>query len=226
MLANASVNVYASDVDAEFYLRFFPGRRVAAVPNGVDLDYFQRLHSEDHLESESIVFEGSMMFPPNVDAAIRLCRDVLPRVKLQRPRARVILVGRDPVPAVRALAGEDVDVTGTVLDVRPYLACAAVFACPMELGSGIKNKILQAWASGLPVVATPESVGGLAARDGENILVRRSVADFAAAVIELLQDRERAAQLGRGGRKTVEREYSWRHSSESFERLLHQAFTG
>ncbi len=201
MLGRAAINLYVSDVDARAYTRFFPSRTVAVVPNGVDIDYFAP--SQTAPEPDLIVFEGNMNFPPNIDTAIRLVQDVLPRVQRSVPAARICLVGRDPASEVVALASARVEVTGTVDDVRPYLARAAVFACPMRLGSGIKNKILQAWAMARPVVATPESLGGLAASDGVNLLVRSSPEAFAGAIVQLLNDDRLSSELGQNGRETV-----------------------
>ena len=226
MLGRATINVYASELDAEVYRRFFPGRRVAFVPNGVDLDFFRLRGSGGERDADRlIVFEGNMMFPPNVDAARRLCTEILPRIRMNGASPRVCLVGRDPAPEVRALKGPDVEVTGTVSDIRPYLEKAAVFACPMTLGSGIKNKILQAWAVGLPVVASPQSLGGLPARDGVNILVRDTPSAFADGVLELLGNRTRAQALGLEGRRTVERHFSWESCSKAFEDVLTEAHT-
>jgi polysaccharide biosynthesis protein PslH len=118
------------------------------------------------------------------------------------------------------MASAHVEVTGTVPDVRPYLARASVFACPMQLGSGLKNKILQAWAMGRPVVATSESLGGLTAQDGVNLLVRDDMDKFARAVADLLTDQTRATTIGASGRRTVELEYSWERRAEQFEEIL------
>jgi glycosyltransferase involved in cell wall biosynthesis len=220
-LARADANVYVSEVDAAAYLRFFPGRTATVVPNGVDLERFRPLDVPP--DPATLVFEGNMMFGPNVDAARRLALDILPLVRRAVPQARVVLVGRDPAPEVRALASECVEVTGTVPDVRPTLARGTVFACAMRLGSGIKNKILQAWAMGRPVVATPASLGGLTARDGHNLLVRDDDHAFAAAVVDLIRDPERAALIGAAGRATVERECAWPQRAAQFEAVLRDA---
>jgi glycosyltransferase involved in cell wall biosynthesis len=220
-MARAHANVYVSEVDAATYRRFFPGRPAAVVPNGVDTEHFRPMNTP--AEPATLVFEGNMMFGPNVGAARRLALEILPLVRQAVPAARVVLVGRDPAPEVRALAGDRVAVTGTVDDVRPYLARGTVFACPMRLGSGIKNKILQAWAMARPVVATPASLGGLAAVDGVNLVVREDNRGFADAVVDLMRDPGRAAQLGAGGRATVEREYAWPQRALQFESLLNEA---
>lgn len=218
MLERAALNIYVSELDASIYRRLFPGRAVAVVPNGVDTSFF--VPSEASPDRNYIVFEGNMNFEPNVDTARRLVRDILPLVARQVPNIRVGLVGRAPVPQVMELASERVEVTGTVPDVRPYLARASVFVCPMRLGSGIKNKILQAWAMRRPVVATSASLGGLSAYDGVNLLVRDEPGSFADAVVKLIQDPDLAASLGYAGRDTVEREYSWQRRAQEFESLL------
>jgi glycosyltransferase involved in cell wall biosynthesis len=90
----------------------------------------------------------------------------------------------------------------------------------MQLGSGIKNKILQAWAMGRPVVATSASLGGLSAQDGLNVLVRDDMKEFAHGIAELLRDPARAATIGAAGRTMAEREYSWDHRARQFEEHL------
>jgi glycosyltransferase involved in cell wall biosynthesis len=220
-MGRAQANVYVSPVDAETYRRIFPGRTATVVPNGVDTAHFAPMPVEP--DPATLVFEGNMMFGPNVDTARRLALDILPRVAARVPHARVVLVGRDPAPEVRALASDRVTVTGTVDDVRPYLARGTVFACPMRLGSGIKNKVLQAWAMARPVVATSTSLAGLTARDGSNALVRDDDASFAEALVEVLRDPARAAALGQQGRATVEREYAWSLRAAQFEAVLTEA---
>jgi len=219
--ARVAVNVYASEIDASIYARLFPGRRVTAVPNGVDTDYFR--HMSVPSAEATIAFEGNMNFSPNVDAAQRLARDILPRVKSVVPAARAIIVGRDPAAEVHALQSPVVEVTGTVEDVRPYLARAAVFACPMNLGSGIKNKILQAWAMEIPVVATSASLGGLAARDGENILIRDTSESFADAVLQLIRDPALAQRIGKAGRSTIASTATWEARARELEGLFYEA---
>lgn len=215
MLSRAALNIYVSEVDAAIYASCFPGRRTAVVPNGVDTAYFAPVTLA--AEPGYVVFEGNMNFEPNVHTAQVLVREILPRVRRRVPHAKVVLVGRNPTAAVSALASDDVEVTGAVDDIRPYLARAAVFACPMRLGSGIKNKILQAWAMGRPVVATSESLGGISATDELNILVRDDPQEFADAVADLILDPQRAARLGAAGRETVAGEYSWQLRSSQLD---------
>jgi glycosyltransferase involved in cell wall biosynthesis len=218
MLGRADQTVFVSEVDAGVYRRFFPGRPVTVVPNGVDIEYFAPLSTKP--DPAYVVFEGNMNYGPNIDTAQRLVREILPRLSSRVGEVQIGIVGRDPSPEVLRLASDRVEVTGSVADVRPFLARATVFACPMRLGSGIKNKILQAWAMGRPVVATTASLGGLAARDGVNILVRDRPQEFADAVAQLIRAPARADTIGVAGRQTVETEYSWARRAEQFESVL------
>jgi glycosyltransferase involved in cell wall biosynthesis len=192
--------------------------QVAVIPNGVDLEYYApRSEPED---AAGLVFEGNMAFGPNVDAVLYFHRAIFPRIVARLPDATLTVVGKDPHPSIRALAGPRVRVTGTVEDVRPHVARAALFVCAMRKGAGIKNKILQAWAMGKAVVATPTSCGGLSYRDGENIRVAASPGAFSDAVVELLNDPERRRRLGREARATAEALYSWERRGTELEGRL------
>jgi polysaccharide biosynthesis protein PslH len=217
---NVDANVFASELDASIAARRFPRLRTEGIPNGVDAEFYCPGPSAP--EPKSIVFEGNMMFGPNVDAARYLCEIIVPRILGRHPDLRVYVVGRDPVPQVRALASKSIVVTGTVPDVRDYLWRSSVFVCPMRLGAGIKNKVLQAWAVGMPVVATSEALGGLDARDGENVLVRDAPSLFADTVTELLSDPARGRAVAEGGRKTAVEHYSWRAQARRFELLFEE----
>jgi glycosyltransferase involved in cell wall biosynthesis len=156
-----------------------------------------------------LIFTGNFSYPPNIDAARWLVAAIMPRIWRERPGVTLTLAGSDPTPDVRALAGDRVTVTGRVPDLRPYLRGAAVYLCPLRLGAGIKNKVLEALALGCPVVATPLSLDGIAARDGVEALVGTNEAELADAVLRLLADPAGAARLGAAGRALVAESYSW-----------------
>jgi glycosyltransferase involved in cell wall biosynthesis len=215
---SADTCLFVSEVDAAVFSRLCPATRVEVIPNGVDADYFRP--GPGRPRGDLLVFEGSMDFPPNADAAVHFCRDILPLIRARRDAVSVCLVGKRPLPRVQALASDIVTVTGFVDDVRPYLSDAAVFVCPLRSGAGIKNKILQAWAMGKAVVATPESTGGLRCKEGENILVRESPRQFADAVVGLLADPDRCSRLGERARKTIEAHYTWQAKAGQLEALM------
>jgi glycosyltransferase involved in cell wall biosynthesis len=149
-----------------------------------------------------------MSFAPNVEAALYFVKEVMPLLR-RRGQVRLTLVGNRPAPEVQALAGRDIEVTGFVEDVRPFLDRAAVFVCPMLSGAGIKNKILQAWAMSVPVVATSAATGGLAVQEGGNILLGDTPQALADAILRVTHDAALASRLGAGGRRTVIDRYTW-----------------
>jgi glycosyltransferase involved in cell wall biosynthesis len=184
-----------ADMDAAAIRASVPGTRVEVIPNGVDAERF-RPRPEADIVAGSIAFVGAMSFPPNVAAARWFTRDVLPRIRQANPDVTFTIVGRDPTPAVLALADDPaVTVTGAVDDVRPFLARAAVVVAPMVSGSGIKNKVLEAMAMGRPVAATSLAAEGVVAEAGRDLVVADGPAAFAAAVASILADPERAASM-------------------------------
>lgn len=214
----AAVAVVAED-DRTSILELLPGADVRIVNNGVDHEFFAP--GNGPRKDASLVYLGAMNFLPNAEGSISFSRQVLPLILSEVPQTRFSIVGKDPTPEVLALASEQVEVTGMVDDVRPWLDSATVFVCPLLSGAGIKNKILQAWAMEKAVVATSISCGGLRIRDGGNILVADGKRDFADAVLRLLRDPELCARMGKAGRETVTEHYSWEVKADEMDAILH-----
>ncbi|HET8778135.1 MAG TPA: glycosyltransferase [Candidatus Limnocylindria bacterium] len=209
-----------AEADAVRVRALDPSSRVEVVPNGVDTGYFRPEPRAG--ESASLVFVGAMSYPPNVAAMRYFTSSVLPDLQRWRDDVRLTIVGRDPSAAVLAMSSPTVEVTGPVEDVRPFLASGAAFVAPMVSGSGIKNKVLEAMAMALPVVATSLAVEGLPVRDGENALVADDAHGFAAAIRLLLDDPVSARRIGRAGRELVQRDYTWEACAERYDRLYHE----
>lgn len=209
------LNVCVSPEDAQWFESLAPDGRYAVVSNGVDVEYYHPRLGEQAQDSDLVFVGGSSWFP-NRDALDHFCEDILPLLRRHRPELRVRWVGDTrPGDAERYWAGAAVELTGYVDDVRPYVWGTRCFVVPLRVGGGSRLKILDAWAMGMPVVSTSVGCEGLLAVDGENILIRDSPAEFASAVAEVLKDQDLAVRLGRNGRTTVEREYSWRKIGQS-----------
>ncbi|MBD8735536.1 glycosyltransferase [Sphingomonas sp. CFBP 13706] len=148
-----------------------------------------------------------MDYRPNIDAVTWFARDILPRIRTQHPTARFAIVGRAPTPAVQALAGEAVIVTGAVDDVRGWLAAADVCVAPLKLARGIQNKVLEAMAMARPVVASTAAAEGI--DHAGTIRVAADASEFAAQVLALLDAPADAAELGLAARAQVLRRYGW-----------------
>ncbi len=180
---------------------------ISIIPNGVDTHYFDR-SALTVTPMPHLVFTGTMDFRPNIDAVTWFVQQVLPLVRVSHPEVRLVVVGRNPAPAIRALHdGVMVDVTGAVADVRPFIAQAAVYVVPMRIGGGIRLKLLEALAMQTPVVSTSMGAEGLIGT--RPLLLADSPSDFAAAVLRLLDDPALRQQLGTDGRRFVQQYYDW-----------------
>lgn len=210
--------LFVSEVDARCFRTIAPRTPVSVVPNGVDTAFFRP--SGGPVEPATLIFEGNIGFLPNTDAVLFFASEVLPLVRRAVPEVRLRIVGKDPPAAVQALACPAIEVTGFVPDVRPYVHPGTVFVCPLRKGAGIKNKILQAWAMGKAVVATPASVGGLAIDEGVNILVRDRPQAMAAAIVELLRCETLRTTLEREARRHAVEHASWDRASRAMEDVL------
>ena len=198
-----------------------PHPRAVVVPNGVDLDAWAR--TTPQLGRDEVVFTGKMSFPPNEHAALHLAKHVMPLVRQAVPGAHLSIVGRDPTARLLRVAdAPGVTVTGLVPDVRPYLERASVFAAPLHFGAGIQNKVLEAMAMEVPVVASTVAAAGLRAGDRSEppVTVADDPAATAAAVVAHLRAAAGGAAPDRAGRRYVEEHFVWRGSAALVEQAL------
>ncbi len=205
--------VAVSETDKAALLRLVPGLNVSVVPNGIDtaLNALRPASSPGRPVAPQLVFTGTMDFRPNVDAVTWFCADILPRVQAQVPDVHFTIVGVNPKKAVTSLAADPaVTVTGWVPDVRPYVEAAAVYVVPLRMGGGTRFKVLEAAASGVPIVSTHVGCEGIGLTPGEEVLLADEPAAFAEAVVSLLRDPARGAEMARRARRRVEEGYDWR----------------
>ena len=213
----ASERVLAvSEADKDALSRLSPaiGKRIKVLPNGVDPAYWSR--DADYLPApvedgpETLVFDGSMDFRPNVDAVQWFAREVWPLIRAERPDARFYVVGRNPTRDVLALGNRPgITITGTVDDPRSWVAAATVYVVPMRIGGGVRLKVLQAMAMGCALVSTPVGIEGIAVQDGREVMVARSAHSFARGVVTLLAEPQRRATLGHAARELATTRYAW-----------------
>ena len=213
---SADAVVVVTERDADLLRPGLAGVPVEVVTNGVEVEHWLRPAGAPGPDPGLVVLSGAMRYAPNVDAAVFAAREVLPLLRRRVPTARLRLVGRDPAPEVLALAGPDVEVTGTVDDLRPHLWAASVYLCPMRTGTGVKNKLLEALAAGCPSVATPLATQGLALTDGLDVRVGTTAAELAAATADLLEDPVAARRTGEAAARLAHG-LSWERTVEGFE---------
>jgi glycosyltransferase involved in cell wall biosynthesis len=164
----------------------------------------------------AVVFVGSFRHPPNIDAAIRLARDIHPRVRTRYPGTRLYIVGEDPPARLAALSQDDVIITGRVADVTPYLNRAAVVAVPIRFGGGVRVKVLEAMAAGKAVVASPLAAAEVAK---DQLALAESDDEFVEAIVQLLRNPEERSALGSTGRQWVTAHASTRLMVDSLEAI-------
>jgi glycosyltransferase involved in cell wall biosynthesis len=212
---NRVVATSADDADALAALA--GGLPVEVVPNGVDLDRFRPL--EQPADGNTLVFSGKMSYHANVTAVQYLVREIFPRIQGRHPSARLRIVGSAPPPEVRALAGNPaITVTGYVGDLRAAFVGATVAACPMVVKVGIQNKVLEAMAMQVPVVANSLAARGLQAVAGRDYLLGDDPDAFARQVVRLLEEPRLRSSVGRAGRGYVEAQHQWSVLASELER--------
>lgn len=225
-------SVFVSTHEADRFRQLAPeiADKVVVLPNGVDADYFDPSRDYDRPDTGAapyVVFTGALDYWPNEDAVIWFADHVLPIVQQTAPGLRFVVAGRDPSHGVRRLgARPDIDVVANPSDMRPWLAHAAAVVVPLRDSPGVANKVLEGLAMARPVIATPQAISGISVEPGRDLLVAGSAAEFARALITVLQDGELASRLGRAGRAYVAAHYRWDAGLAALPQLIAGDVTG
>lgn len=195
----AALVLAISDAEAEALRHMAPGARVETLPLGIDVSAYP---APAPASPPIVIVLGTWSWPPNADGATRFLREGWPAVQRRAPQARLRLVGKDPSPALRAAAERaGAEVTGRVPSVQDELRRAAALAVPLWAGAGVRVKIVEAMAAGVPVVSTPLGAEGLGLRAGEDYLAGDGAEALGSALGDLLGDaaaRERLSARGLG----------------------------
>ncbi|HVG53302.1 MAG TPA: glycosyltransferase family 4 protein [Vicinamibacterales bacterium] len=213
----ADLTIAVSADDRRRLEQLAPGIAAVSIPTGVDTDYFTPMPGSER--PAHLVFSGSMDWHPNEDAVLYFLDAVLPSIRAQIPETTFTVVGRNPSARLRDAAGRvgGVTVTGTVSDVRPSIAEGSVYVVPLRAGGGTRLKIFEALAMARPVVSTTVGAEGLGIGPGRHYTCADEPGAFANAVVALLHDPHRRAELGAAGRHLVETCYSWPTIGRVFE---------
>ena len=180
-------------------------------PNGVDSEFF--CPDEQSYDPDTVSFIGRMDYYPNQECMRRFCDQVLPVLQARRPSLKLLIVGADPSPEMRALGKRPgVTVTGSVPDVRPFVRKSAAMVAPLAIARGTQNKILEAMAMGVPVVTSRIAAGGVDAEPGAHLLVADSASEQAAAIVTILESPDERQRLARAGRERMLSHHSWTKS--------------
>ena len=210
VLSAAGAVVAFTEEDRGALAALAPDARVVRIAPGINLP--AQPSDPIGIDPPRVLFLGSFVHPPNVDAATRLARMVMPVVRARVPGAALEIVGDAPPAEVRALAGDGVVVTGRVNDARPYLDRAAVVAAPLRLGGGMRVKVLESLAAGKAMVATSRALAGVGLVPGTHALVAETDAELSDALATLLEDPGLRERLGAAARRWATEHLGWEHA--------------
>jgi polysaccharide biosynthesis protein PslH len=225
ILGEVEHTIAVSDVDAQRFREDFDVRRVDVVENGVDTAYFQP--QAYRRETSRLLFLGSLDWRPNLDGVQLLLERVFPTVRAVEPSARLCVVGRNPPEALRQRIADmpGVELHGSVPDVRPYLADCGTLVVPLRIGGGSRLKILEALASGTPVVSTRIGAEGLCLEAGRDLTVVEDIDDLAGALVTAMRDPDTMRDQAERGREKVLERYDWDRLAEQLEHVWMQCAT-
>jgi glycosyltransferase involved in cell wall biosynthesis len=211
--------IAVSEADAQAFHRLTDKAVVDVVPNGIYASEYARPLGSLELGSSALLFTGTMNYRPNVDAVLWFTDNVLSEIRKAVPDARLFIVGNKPHDRLNGIRQRaDVEVTGYVQDVLPFLHSAAVYVAPLRMGSGTRLKLLQAMAAGCAIVSTTVGAQGLDVTSGQEMILADDAMSFAQATVTLLRDAALRRELAKAALRRVCDRYDW---SVIVPRLLH-----
>jgi sugar transferase (PEP-CTERM/EpsH1 system associated) len=231
LAAGADTVTLVTDEEANLFRRIFAehGERVATLPNGVDTEIFspERYRNAPFAGSgAALIFTGAMDYPPNIEAVVWFGRKIFPAIRAAVSNAQFLIVGINPTQEVKELARDpSITVTGRVESVAAYLAHSQVAVAPLQIARGVQNKVLEAMAMALPVVASKGAMTGIAATPGKHVVCADEPAQWIDACLRLLGDSAEARRIGSAARKLVLERYNWDAQFARLDRLLAESAT-
>jgi polysaccharide biosynthesis protein PslH len=200
-----------SQAEVEVFQRFCPNDRTTSVGNGVDLEIFRPERDRlRNVQPFQCVFVGALDYRANVHALEWFCQNCWPSIQDQFRRARLLMVGRNPVESVRRLAKiPGVELIGQVPDVRRFVLDSEIVIAPLQIARGVQNKVLEAMAMGMPIVASPQAIEGIGCRVDKHLLQADTPQSWINTLTNLFGDKPKQSALGLAARSFVERHHSW-----------------
>lgn len=192
---------------------------IQIIRNGVDQSYFETSKQEKEFD---LLFTGNMSYPPNVDGVEFIVKKILPLVWKEKPDVKLVIAGANPSSKVLKLAQERVEVTGWVDDIRTYYAKSNIFIAPMQIGTGLQNKLLEAMSMQVACITSPLANNALQAIHNENILIGKTPEEYKNYIIKLIDDKDFNKQIAAAGKLFVAENYTWEQSTLQLERLFLQ----
>lgn len=222
--------LFVSQPEADLFRQLAPesSEKIGYFNNGVDTDYFSPMHTYENPYPEGkqvIVFAGAMDYWPNIDAVQWFAHEILPAIMQKHPSVMFYIVGARPTPEVKQLATlPGVCVTGTVPDIRPYVACAALSVAPLRIARGIQNKVLEAMSMAKTVVVSDAALEGIHAIPGKDLILAKDAPQFVDAVSNTLNHPD--PSMGISAREKTVLIYGWASNLTRVESILESNLDG
>lgn len=219
-LKKADHIIVVSENDRQTFAKFVDAGKLTVTDTGADTEFFQPSSKKEI--PNSLVFTGAMDWLPNEDGMLYFISDILPLIRQQVPDVTLFIVGRKPSARLQDLVStvSNIQLTGRVEDVRPYVSRGGVYIVPLRIGGGTRLKIFEAMSMGKPIVSTSVGAEGLPVKSGEHLVVADDPASFAENTIRLLGDPSARLRMGLAARCLVERKYSWAMVADDFAQVL------
>lgn len=190
---------------------------ITVVPNGVDYNTYKQIELQKKYD---LIFTGNMAYPPNVDSVVYLVNKIMPLVWKQQPTINLVIVGAKPTAKVLNLKSDKVTVTGWVEDISEYYSQSKIFVAPMQIGTGLQNKLLEAMAMKLPCVTSQLANNALGATHNESIMIGSNEEGYAQHIINLINDNQLSEHISQKGYQFVKENYTWEGSTSILEKLI------
>lgn len=204
--------------DKEIMESLVPRLHVEIVPNGIDGDFFSEVKFQKS-KKPTVLFVGNFKWLQNKEAAMILVEKIWPQIKEKVKDTRLLIVGRNPTVKIKNLASSQISVLENLEDIREAYQKATLLLAPIKGPGGTRFKILEAMASGTPVVTTSVGIEGIGAKDGQEALICDEPKKLAAAAVRLLQDPKLAQKISTSARKLVLEKYNWGKIAQDLDKI-------
>jgi polysaccharide biosynthesis protein PslH len=185
---------------------------ISVIPNGIDTNYF--LPKQKAEKKYTLLFNGNMQYQPNVKSAVYIATEILPIVHKTNPEITLLISGTSPTREVQDLANERIIVSGWMDDIRDAYNSSQIFIAPMQIGTGLQNKLLEAMAMKMPCISSKLANNALKATPDEEILIGNSKEEYAKLILELIKNPAQKTSIGQNGHNYVTSNFNWESSSE------------
>lgn len=192
--------------------------RINVIENGVDFEYFKP--STEAQKKYDIIFTGNMSYPPNIDAAKYLIQHIMPNVWKIKKEIRVVIAGANPTKEIVKLKSDKVEITGWVDNMTQYYNASKIFVAPMQLGSGLQNKLLEAMAVKLPCITSTLANNALGAENNKEILIAKNVEDYTTYILQLIENETFYNSIANKGYQYIFANYSWKNAALKISNLI------